>query len=567
VSISGGGTAQYNVHNISNTSSSPTCVTFTVTTPLTNEFTGGLHIAAFRQPFVAADIANAARYSGSANPPTLPIQGSPTVSFQTIIPANTSIAVVVYSFFNASTGTIYTLDVTSTNGAVGSICGIGTGTKSYTGAAVPIPDNVPTGVNETLPVSGIGRIRDMNFLFQTGGICDATVNDVDAAVSHTFIGDLTFKLTSPKGTAVTFQARRGGTRENICSSSLDDEFNNPLISALTGVTGSPQVGTFQPETTGRMSSFKGENADGNWTLNVSDNLGADTGSLRRFGLQFTDFIFPSNDFDNDGLTDISVFRPSVGEWYYRRSNGGVIRGAQFGSSTDKPVPGDYTGDGQSDLAFFRPSTGSWFILRSEDSSFYAFPFGVASDIPSPGDFDGDGKTDVAVFRPSTGIWYINNSASGTGTIQPFGASGDIPVVENYDGDAKDDIAIFRPSNGEWYTLRSSTGVVAGAAFGNVGDKPVQGDYTGDGKADFAIWRPSTGFWFVLRSEDFSFFASPFGAAGDIPAPGDYDGDGRNDQAVFRPSNGVWYINRTTDGVQIFPFGASTDIPVPAYYLQ
>jgi Metallo-peptidase family M12B Reprolysin-like/FG-GAP-like repeat len=290
-------------------------------------------------------------------------------------------------------------------------------------------------------------------------------------------------------------------------------------------------------------------SDTNFTITSSQNLG------RRAPI----------DFDGDNKTDISVFRPSVGEWYYQRSSNSVVNGATFGNSTDKPVPADYTGDGKTDIAVYRPSSGQWFVLRSEDFSFYAFPFGISTDIPTPGDFDGDGKADAAVFRPSTGIWYVAKSSGGV-TIQPFGTNGDRPVVGDYDGDGKSDIAIFRPSVGEWYALKSGGGVI-GAAFGAVTDKTVQGDYTGDGKADFAFYRPSTGFWFVLRSEDFSFYASPFGAASDTPTPGDYDGDGKFDQAVFRPSTGIWYINKSNgSGVTIQPFGASTDIPVPSYYL-
>ncbi len=279
------------------------------------------------------------------------------------------------------------------------------------------------------------------------------------------------------------------------------------------------------------------------------------------------FVNPDSDgdFDGDGKTDIAIFRPSVGEWYFLRSGNGAVNGAQFGSSTDKPIPGDYTGDGKTDLAFFRPSSGEWFILRSEDSSFYAFPFGVSTDIPTTGDFDGDGKADQAVFRPSNGVWYINRSTGGT-TIQQFGTNGDRPVTADYDGDGKSDIAIFRPSVGEWYYLRSTDAQVRGAQFGRSTDKTVQGDYTGDGKADLAFFRPSTGSWFVLRSEDSSFFASPFGVSTDTPTIGDYDGDGKFDQAVFRPSNGVWYVNRSTAGLQIQQFGTGTDLPVPSYYL-
>jgi hypothetical protein len=268
------------------------------------------------------------------------------------------------------------------------------------------------------------------------------------------------------------------------------------------------------------------------------------------------------DFDGDGRTDISIFRPSVGEWWYLKSSTLGNAAVQFGQSTDIIAPGDYTGDGKTDIAFFRPSTGFWFILRSEDGSFFSFPFGTKGDIPAPADYDNDGKTDAAVFRPSTGTWFILNSSNSSTSIVTFGTGGDKPVAADYDGDGRADIAIFRPSDGSWWYLRSSDNVFKVYSFGVSTDKPVPGDYTGDGKADIAVFRPSTGEWFVQRSEDNSFYAVPFGTAGDIPTPGDYDGDGRFDTAVFRPSNLTWFINQSNGGVGIVTFGAAGDLPVP-----
>ncbi len=271
-----------------------------------------------------------------------------------------------------------------------------------------------------------------------------------------------------------------------------------------------------------------------------------------------------SDFDGDNKTDVSIFRPSSGQWWINRSSTNQTVAVQFGLSSDKPTPADFTGDGKTDIAFWRPSTGFWFIVRSEDSSFYSVPFGATGDIPAPGDFDGDGRADPAVYRPSSGTWYISKSTGGT-TIQQFGIAEDKPVVADYDGDGKADIAVFRPSTGVWWLLRSSLGVIA-AQFGTGTDKPVQGDYSGDGKADIAVWRPSTGFWFILRSEDSSFYSVPFGTSGDIAAPGDYDGDGKFDTAVFRPSNTNWYVQRSTTGTLIQQFGATGDLPLPASFV-
>jgi hypothetical protein len=268
------------------------------------------------------------------------------------------------------------------------------------------------------------------------------------------------------------------------------------------------------------------------------------------------------DFDGDNKTDLSIFRPSVGEWWYLKSSTGTNGALQFGQSTDKLTTGDFSGDGKTDIAFWRPSTGFWFVLRSEDNSFFSFPFGTTGDVPVAADYDADGKTDAAVFRPSNSTWFINKSTGGA-LIQQFGQSGDVPAVADYDGDGNADIAIYRVASGEWWINRSTAGLIA-FQFGTSTDRPTQGDYTGDGKADVAFWRPSTGNWFVLRSENNSFFSFPFGTNGDTPVPGDYDGDGKIDPAVFRSSNSTWFVQRSSSTTLIQSFGINGDIPVPGY---
>lgn len=274
------------------------------------------------------------------------------------------------------------------------------------------------------------------------------------------------------------------------------------------------------------------------------------------------------DFDGDARTDLSIFRPALGEWWYYRSSDRGNRAFQFGAAGDILVPADYTGDGKADIAIYR--NGEWFILRSEDFSFYSVPFGVGSDIPVPADFDGDNKIDAAVYRPSTGQWFIHRSTGGV-LIATFGSATDRPVPADYDGDGRADIAIFRPSGGsgaaEWWYQRSSDSSVRAVAFGVATDKAVPGDYTGDQKADLAVYRPSTGTWFILRSSDLSFYSVPFGNSTDMPAPGDYDGDGRFDAAVFRPADNLWYVQRSAGGTEIRQFGAAGDSAVPNAFVR
>lgn len=269
------------------------------------------------------------------------------------------------------------------------------------------------------------------------------------------------------------------------------------------------------------------------------------------------------DFDGDRRTDVSIFRPGPGQWWYLRSSDNGSRAYEFGTSNDKIIPADFTGDGVTDIAFFRPSTGEWFVLRSEDSTFFSFPFGTNSDLAAPGDFDNDGQTDPAVYRASAGTWFILRSSDGGASVVPFGIPEDKPVIGDYDGDGADDIAVFRPSVSQWWINRSSEGVIA-FEFGAFGDMPIPADYTGDGRTDVAFFRPSNE-WYVLRSEDNSYYSFPFGAGGDIPVPGDFDGDGIADAAVFRPSSNTWFNLPSSGGFGAVGFGAPGDIPVPTAY--
>lgn len=263
------------------------------------------------------------------------------------------------------------------------------------------------------------------------------------------------------------------------------------------------------------------------------------------------------DFDGDGKTDVSVYRPAEGTWYLLRSQAGFT-GAQFGISSDRIVPGDYDGDGKADLAVYRD--GDWYRINSSNQTFSAIHFGIAADKPVANDYDGDGKTDLAVYRPAEGTWYLLRSQAGFTGVQ-FGNSTDIPTPADYDGDNKADISVFRPTDGTWYRVNSATSQFVGVQFGASGDIPVPGDFDGDTKADVGVFRPSLGDWYVLKSSG-GLIMNHFGQNGDVPAPGDYDGDGKADQAVYR--GGAWYLlNSSSGSFNVVNFGVAADVPVPS----
>ncbi len=273
------------------------------------------------------------------------------------------------------------------------------------------------------------------------------------------------------------------------------------------------------------------------------------------------------DYDGDGRADVSVFRPSEGNWYLSQSQNGFSV-QNFGLNGDIITPGDFDGDGKTDLAVFRPSTGAWWYKSTIDGGFYTVQFGMNGDIPLAEDFNGDGRADFVIYRPANSTWYRLGS---NGQYSPivFGQAGDIPLVADMDGDGKADPTIYRPSTGTWWYASSINGLFYALQWGTATDIiPAPGDYDGDGRTDPAYFRPSSGDWFIVYSGTnyTTSTVTNWGATGDRPTPADYDGDGKTDLAIFRPSNGMWFELRSTSGFFSQQFGLPGDEAIPNAFI-
>ncbi|CAN5365147.1 hypothetical protein BH10ACI3_BH10ACI3_04270 [soil metagenome] len=303
--------------------------------------------------------------------------------------------------------------------------------------------------------------------------------------------------------------------------------------------------------------------------------GVERHGIAQIATDFTGSCQPTTpfDFDGDGHADVSVFRPSQGNWYiqYSQSSSGTTR---FGLQTDRLAPADYDGDGKADIAVWRdepsnPDKANFYILQSSNGAFRVEQFGRTGDLPTVvGDWDGDGKDDLAIYRNGASggqsrFYYRPSSVAGADfSIIPWGVDGDRPVHGDFDGDGKLDAAVFRPSDATWYILKSSNLQPVYDRWGLGTDLPVPTDYDGDRRADIAVFR--NGVWYIKQSSNNSIRYETFGLAGDTLAPADYDGDGKADIAVVR--NSIWYINGSAGSTSYVNYGISGDVTVPNSYI-
>ena len=77
----------------------------------------------------------------------------------------------------------------------------------------------------------------------------------------------------------------------------------------------------------------------------------------------------------------------------------------------------HDGDGKADISVYRPSTGEWFIIKSTTSTLLQVVWGGAPGmLPLADDYDGDNKADITVYDPATGTWYIIQSSNSAGRV-------------------------------------------------------------------------------------------------------------------------------------------------------
>lgn len=150
----------------------------------------------------------------------------------------------------------------------------------------PITDHATA--TSTITVSGLlANIRDL---------------DVNVDVLHTRVSDLKLTLVAPSGRRVTLFNRHGGTGDHIIT-----RFNDEAATGIAGGT-PPYAGSFKPLQP--LSAVDRTSPNGRWRLEVADQAGLETGTLRGWSLRI-DYGEISTVTSNTGRYVLGELRPGT----------------------------------------------------------------------------------------------------------------------------------------------------------------------------------------------------------------------------------------------------------------
>ena len=204
----------------------------------------------------------------------------------------------------------FTLSVTSNLGTTS------TGFRKRVGAASGT-DPVVTYTRDTNPDLAIVDGRPRASFDQLTVTDDFQIADLDFradSVTHTFNGDLTLMLRSPAGTGVDFISLIGGLTDGGSGDNLTNMLVNDDLVSSAAVdmvqqpnTSSPFTGSWLPvfnapwpplagfptgpDAIGTLSRFDGQSTQGVWSVAVSDQFAADSGTLNAWSMLVTPVRF------------------------------------------------------------------------------------------------------------------------------------------------------------------------------------------------------------------------------------------------------------------------------------
>ena len=183
----------------------------------------------------------------------------------------------------------------------------------------PPPSNqiTRTFVGPTFPIADVALSSGSVGVAGMGGyVCDVSVR---ANILHTFAADLDITLTSPSGSVVTLTTDNGAGSDNVFAPTLWSDDASPGAGGAKLTTDTTYVdlvakNSLTPEES--LGTFRGEPANGTWTLRVSDDLGGDVGTCDWAVTITTCACGPTclGDITGDGQVDVNDLLSVTSTW-------------------------------------------------------------------------------------------------------------------------------------------------------------------------------------------------------------------------------------------------------------
>ncbi|QTD38314.1 proprotein convertase P-domain-containing protein [Polaribacter batillariae] len=212
-----------------------------------------------------------------------------------------------------------------------------------------------------------------------------SISDVNVSldISHTWNSDLNIYLISPANTRVELSTGNGGNGDNYSNVTFDDASGNVLPTGNSGISG-----TYNPE--GLLSDFNGENANGDWVLEVTDTADGDGGTINSITLNICNSNF-SEDFETGNTWSTTGTTATTGtfvnidpeETDYQLENDHSNPGTNALITASNPSNGIGADDVDGGTVFATSPTYS--ITNESNFSIWYF-FGQRDTGDDPGDF-------------------------------------------------------------------------------------------------------------------------------------------------------------------------------------